>query len=124
MKSLKLLIIFLLPLSLFASDLNDQQLIEKLLNEVGKSELTFVRNGKDHSGAAAKKHLEYKYNYVKNGFWFWQKGEAVNVKDFIEKIASGSSTTGKDYFIKDKKGKLIPTRTWLRNKLKIIQSNQ
>lgn len=99
-------------------------MIEKLLIEVEKSDLIFVRNGTDHSSKQARSHLEYKYNYVKNGFWFWQKGKTVDVKNFIEKIASGSSTTGKEYFIKDKKGKLTPSRKWLNDKLIQLRSSQ
>ncbi|MFT6071338.1 MAG: hypothetical protein ACJAT2_000520 [Bacteriovoracaceae bacterium] len=99
-------------------------MIEKLLVEVEDSQLTFVRNGKEHNSKAARSHLEYKYNYVLNGFWFWQKGNPVDVRTFIDKIASGSSTTGKEYFIKDKKGELIPTKKWLNEKLLLIESNQ
>lgn len=99
-------------------------MIEKLLVEVENSELTFIRNGKEHSSKAARSHLEYKYKYVLKGFWFWQKGSAVDVTTFIEKIASGSSTTGKEYFIKDKTGKLIPTKKWLKDKLIKIKSSQ
>ena len=124
MKTLKILFLFLFSFNLIASDLSDSQKIERLLNEVEKSELTFVRNGKEHSSKQARTHLEYKYNYVKKGFWFWQDGQEVNVKKFIEKIASGSSTTGKEYFIKDKKGKLTPTKVWLKNKLQKIEASQ
>jgi hypothetical protein len=124
LKLAKLLLIFHISFSLFSSELNDEQMIEKLLVEVEKSELTFVRNGKNHNSKQARSHLEYKYNYVKNGFWFWQKAREVDVKSFIDKIASGSSTTGKEYFIKDKKGELIPAKKWLNDKLLQIKSNQ
>lgn len=69
-------------------------------------------------------HLEYKYNYVKKGFWFWQKGQDVTVRKFIDKLASGSSTTGKPYYIKTKAGTKVPTQDWLNSKLKEIESSQ
>jgi hypothetical protein len=121
LKALILLFIFSLNSPLFAGELNSHQKIEKLLQEVEKSDLIFVRNNKEYSSKQARSHLEYKYNYVRDGFWFWQSGSAVDVNIFIEKIASGSSTSGKEYYIKDKTGKLTPSRLWLKEKLKLIE---
>lgn len=83
-----------------------------------------MRNGSEYSSKKARKHLEYKYNYVSKGFWFWQKGEEVTVRNFIDKLASGSSSSGKPYFIKTKTGTLVPTRDWLNKKLKEVESSQ
>lgn len=107
-----------------ATPLNDEQKIQKLLESVETSGLTFVRNGKEYDSKKARSHMEYKYKYVKDGFFFWQKGQKVTVRDFIDKLASESSTTGKKYFIKTKAGTLVPTRDWLNNKLKEIESSQ
>ncbi len=117
-----LCLFFIFPL--FAAEISDQEKINKLLTAVEKSGLTFVRNGKEYDSAKARKHLEYKYNYVLKGFWFWQKGQKVSVKQFIDKIASGSSTTGKPYHIKTKAGTLVPTKDWLYQKLNEIDSSQ
>jgi len=121
---LKLILSLFLILPLFAAELSDHQKIKKLLEAVEQSNLTFIRNGKEYDASKARKHLEYKYNYVLKGFWFWQKGEKVTVKKFIDKIASGSSTTGKPYYIKTNAGTKVPTKEWLYKKLKEIESSQ
>lgn len=107
-----------------SESLSEKDKIFKLLDAVEKSNLTFIRNGSEYSSKKARSHLEYKYNYVTKGFWFWQKGEDVTVRNFIDKLASESSTTKKKYYIKTKEGTKVPARDWLNIKLKIIESSQ
>lgn len=111
-------------LSIAAATLTDKQKINKLLDEIETSNLIFIRNGNEYSSAKARKHLEYKYNYVTKGFWFWQKKQTVTVRAFIDKLASQSSTSGKIYFIQTKEGTKVPARDWLNKRLKLIESNQ
>ena len=111
-------------LSIAAGALTDKQKINKLLDEIETSNLIFIRNGSEYSSAKARKHLEYKYNYVTKGFWFWQKKQKVTVRAFIDKLASQSSTSGKIYFIQTKEGTKVPARDWLNKRLKLIESNQ
>lgn len=125
MKSLVLSVILLSLFSFSASaaqPLSEKQKVDKLLDIIEKSNLTFIRNGKEYNSKKARKHLEYKYNYVTKGFWFWTKPQKITAIKFIEKLASSSSTTGKLYFIKTKEGIEVPSGDWLKSRLKEIES--
>lgn len=123
-KAAQYILLFLLPVFVLAGELSEEQKVFKLLQKVEDSKLIFIRNGSNHSSVKARKHLEYKYNYAIKGFWFWTSSKKVTVKDFIEKIATKSSSTGKLYYIIDKTGKKVPSGDWLKAKLKIIEASQ
>ena len=106
--------IFSIFISLASPELEDKK-INFLLNEVEKSGLKFFRNGEEHSSKDAKSHLKFKYNKAK-GFFF--SSDDITAKNFIDKIAASSSTTGEKYYIILKSGKKIPTKQWLDEKLK------
>lgn len=98
----------------------EEEKIQFLLNEVKNSGLTFVRNGDEHPAQKASEHLEYKMNTARKMFWFFGPSKKISAVEFIEKIASKSSTTGEIYQIKLKDGTLVPTEKWLKEKLKLF----
>ncbi len=65
--------------------------IEALINAVQISNCVFERNGKSHDSQDAADHLRLK----------WRKGKkyAKTTEDFITRLASESSWTGKPYYI-------------------------
>ena len=69
------------------ADDNDE--IDHLLNFLGKSECSFVRNGKTYDAEAARAHIEGKYDYVKR----WIR----TTEQFIEYAATQSSLSGEPY---------------------------
>jgi hypothetical protein len=66
--------------------------IDYLLQSVGASNCVFIRNGSEYEAAAAKEHLQMKR----------RKGRRYygNAEEFIERIASRSSWSGKEYRIR------------------------
>jgi hypothetical protein len=66
--------------------------IDYLLDAVATSNCVFVRNGKEHDAQAARKHLQTKR---KRGRRYFDSAE-----EFIERLASSSSWSGKDYTIR------------------------
>ncbi|MCU0595407.1 MAG: DUF5329 domain-containing protein [Desulfobacterota bacterium] len=110
-----LVLLFLLsagPEPAEAKDLSaeERQKIEALL--LGVEALTdarFVRNGKDYPAAAAAEFLRRK----------WQSLEAKvsSAEDFIDRVASVSSTTGQPYLIRFRDGREVPTAEFLRARL-------
>ena len=88
--------------------------IHYLLEEVGKSKVVFIRNGKEHSAKEAKEHLAYKMKMARRMFWFFGPKKNVTVQEFIEKIASRSSSSGKEYSVRLTDGKTLSTGDWLR----------
>ena len=92
----KILPVLLLLLLLFADngsalDRQDAE-IQHLIEFIGKTDCTFIRNGKEYDGLQAQDHISGKYDRVKR----WIK----TTEDFIFKIASRSSLSGKHYLIR------------------------
>lgn len=87
----------------------EQKKIEFLLNEVQNLQgAKFWRNGSSYSAKAAADHLRSKL----------KKSAVSTVKDFIEKIASKSSTSGKAYQIEFAGGRKVDTSVFFYEKLK------
>ena len=79
----------------------------------GLTNARFVRNGKDYSAAAAAEFLRRK--------WQTLRAEVCSAEDFIDKVASSSSTTGKPYFIRFGDGREVPSAEFLRAHLFKLQ---
>jgi len=117
----KLISIILISASLWAQT-PDNEKIEYLLNKIKNSELIFIRNGEEHTAKEAYEHLNFKLNYVKKAFFFFGPEKDIPIKDFVEKIASVSSSTDKPYYIRGKKLKKTPVKKWLYDQLKNFKS--
>lgn len=66
--------------------------IDFLLQEVGSSRCVFIRNGSEHDADAARDHLALKRRRGRRYF--------DSAEEFIERIASKSSWSGKPYRIR------------------------
>jgi hypothetical protein len=66
--------------------------VDYLLNFIADSGCTFIRNDSPNDSAAAADHLRYKY----------QRGQrwVDSADQFIDRIASGSSISGKPYRVR------------------------
>ncbi len=83
--------------------------IQYLLEFVDNSGCTFIRNGKEYPPQKASEHLEFKYSKVKK--------RIKTTEDFVEKIASKSSITGKKYKVSCD-GFELDSESWLMDALK------
>lgn len=108
-KIFSLLIVMFFAFPAFADGLTEPQKIDALLDTLSNSQVTFIRNGESMDTEAARQHLEDKLKTTK---------AVVTVEDFIAKVASQSSHTGKPYLIKLKNGKEVESATWFRERLK------
>ena len=94
-----------------------QREIDHLLDFVGTSNCTFVRNGDAHPGKDARAHLEMKYNFVK-----WRLSTA---DEFVKYLATESSTSHEPYMVICS-NKEQPAGAWLARELeryrKVAQS--
>jgi len=90
--------------------------IDYLIESVAKSPCTFVRNGREHDAAAASGHLQMKR---KRGKRYYDTTE-----EFIERIASRSSWTGKDYQIRCGDADPEPARDWFFSRLKVFREGE
>src|SRR5262245_13746791 len=79
------------------SSATEKQKMEALINHVGSmNDAKFVRNGTSYAAKTAATFLRLK--------WEANQSQVNTAYDFIEKIASFSSTSGKPYIIRFKDG--------------------
>ena len=84
--------------------------IDALLTRVETAEITFWRGDQSYTGKQAAEHLRTKMRLSPKPIG--------TVKEFIEKIASHSSTTGKDYEVELPDGLRVTARKWLEAQAK------
>jgi hypothetical protein len=88
----------------------EQQAIEALIESVAQlGDAAFIRNGKSYPAASAARFLR--------GKWRSRRGEVRSAEDFIERVASFSSTTSKPYLIRFADGRELPSAEHLRAEL-------
>src|SRR5262245_35145678 len=94
----------------------EKQKIEALLKHVEEmKDAKFVRNDAEYDAKTAARYLRGK----------WEANEAAikTAKDFIEKVASVSSTTGKPYLVRQKDGKEMKSGDYLLAELKKLEQS-
>ena len=92
----------------------ERQKIESLIKQVGDlKDAKFVRNGSFYEPATAVRFLR--------GKWEANDAEVKTARDFIDKVASASGTSGKPYLIRFKDGREIKSQEFLLAELKKIE---
>jgi hypothetical protein len=89
--------------------------IDQILTSIANSGCTFIREGKEYSGADARKHLETKLGFARS--------RIDTAEQFISYLASKSSTTGNAYHIRCGATDTV-AQTWLDTQLKTIRGRQ
>ncbi|HEY9239804.1 MAG TPA: DUF5329 domain-containing protein [Burkholderiaceae bacterium] len=90
---------------------HEQTRIEKLIRFVeGQKDMKFIRNGKEYSCAEAGKFLRGKLDSMGK--------EVTTAREFIERIATKSSMSGKPYQVRFADGRTIPASEFLGEELK------
>jgi hypothetical protein len=85
--------------------------IEYLLSAVASSDCRFYRNGTWYDAKSAAAHLRGKYETMA------ARGLIGGTDDFIDRAATKSSLSGKDYAIKCEGTAEMSSRQWLTNLL-------
>ena len=106
----------LCALPLVATSATMDEEIDALLDAVGSSECLFVRNGKEYDVDAAVSHLQLKR---KNGGRYFKTTE-----EFIERIASKSSFSGKPYEIHCAEVPPQSASDWFSDRLEEIRKTE
>jgi len=90
--------------------------INHLISAVAESGCTFVRNGNNYSAQEAEEHLQLKYRRGRK--------HAKTAEQFISRLASESSMSGKPYYMNCEG---VPSQTsgdWLAQRLELIRNGQ
>ncbi|MGN6385140.1 MAG: DUF5329 family protein [Verrucomicrobiota bacterium] len=115
MGKILLVLLCIFSLELAAAPQSDSRaVIEKLLKKVETSDCTFIRNGSNHTGKEAATHMRRKYEHFKH--------KIKTPEDFIEKCASRSELSGKEYSVKLPEGKVMSCKKWMTEELKQLQA--
>ena len=85
--------------------------IERLIQYVeAQRDMQFIRNGTAYSCADAAKFMRGKFEMMGD--------QVTTAQQFIDQIASKSSTTGQPYFVRFADGKTTPAAKFLGDELK------
>jgi hypothetical protein len=95
--------------------LTEQQKIDALIASVEHLPgAVFIRNGTEYDGAKAADHLRTKRNYA---------GKRITTAEqFIDKLATASSMTGKPYKIRYADGRTVESAAFFREQLKRLEA--
>lgn len=83
--------------------------IDYLIEAVADSGCVFIRNGREHSASEARDHLQMKRRRGKRYY--------DTTEEFIERIASRSSWSGKAYFIRCAEHEPVTAKSWFAERL-------
>lgn len=119
---MKAFMLFLCLPFLALAGLTELEKIEKLIVAIEQANVQFIRNGQAYPPNEAAQHLRSKLDQAANS-WFAPKKSDWTAVMFIDKVASKSSLSGKDYLIQFPDGKQVTARAWLMEKLKIIEQS-
>jgi len=94
---------------------SEERTIEALIDSVARlTDATFLRNGEAYPAASAARFLREK--------WRSRRSEVRTAEEFIERVASFSSTSGRRYLIRFADGREIPSAEYLRAELARLRS--
>jgi hypothetical protein len=94
----------------------EQSKIDWLIDQVGSSGATFIRNGQSYEAKKAVSHLKQK---------LWFAGKRVQTaRDFIVGVASHSEESGKIYEVRFADGKQRPLGDWLTERLMDLEKGK
>jgi hypothetical protein len=99
-----------------SAPISEKQKIEALIAGIGRlQDAKIVRNGWSYDPSTAVRFL--------HGKWTANESEIKTARDFIDKVASFSGTSGKPYLIRFKDGRELPSREFLLAELKKIEAS-
>ena len=90
--------------------------IGHLLASLGRSGCTVYRNGTWHSASDARAHLEKKYRSLLD------RGSVDTTEDFIDRVATASSVSGRPYQVKCEGREMVSSAEWLTAELQRLRS--
>lgn len=103
----------LMPTAIFA-EASYKIEIDHLLHYVKNTPCLYERNGEQHSGGDAHKHISKKYKYYED--------DILSAEDFIRLSATQSTVSGKKYYIVCPDKKRMESGKWLLQELQRYRS--
>lgn len=104
------------PSSPASPTLSESQKIDALLGALETSNGVFIRNGVGYDGARAAEHLRGKLKAAGS--------RVATAREFIDRLASSSSTSGKEYRVRLPDGTEVASRRWFQDRLAEIEGRE
>lgn len=101
--------LFLMPLLLTSDTLANETEIQHLLRYVENTDCVYERNGSQHTGPEAVKHINQKYKYFAD--------DIDTTETFIQLAATQSSMSGRVYRVHCAGKPTIESAVWLKKEL-------
>jgi hypothetical protein len=79
--------------------------IERLIDAIERSDAVFIRNDKEYPPKEAAEHIRKKYEYARE--------DIHTLEEFIDKVASRSWISGREYLVRLPDGTEVTARKWL-----------
>lgn len=95
-----------------------KQEIQQLMDVLSQSRCEFQRNGTWHDRAAARAHLQRKYDYL------LKKNLVDTAEQFIERAASASSLSGRAYQVRCPGQPAQDAGAWFRARLAALRGSR
>ena len=118
LKTLACLLVLLLGWSILQAQTApepEKEKIETLISRVSNlKDAKFIRNGTEYNVGTAVRFLR--------GKWKANDSDVKTARDFIDRVASASGTSGQPYHIRFKDGQEIPSRDFLLTELKKLET--
>lgn len=105
------LLVLVAPTALAAPSPEAKREIQGLMDALSTSSCEFQRNGTWHGRDEARKHLQRKYDYL------LKRDLADTAEQFIERAASKSSISGRDYQVRCPGQPMQPAAAWFKARL-------
>jgi hypothetical protein len=103
--------------SLAAPSPNAKQEIDALIGTLGASKCEFQRNGKWYGATDARTHLQRKFDYL------LKKNLVDTAEQFIERAASESSMSGREYRVRCPGQAERSSRSWFQAQLQRLRGS-
>lgn len=84
-----------------------------LLNEIERAPFTFIRHGREYDNKTTASHLREKY--------YERLREVRTARDFINKVGTRSSVSGRTYWVKDGRGRIYRSKDLLLYELRRLE---
>lgn len=104
-------------ISVAAPSAHEQSRIDRLIRYVEtQKSITFIRNGAEYGCAEAARFLRSKMDTM--------GADVTSARDFIDRVATRSSTTGRPYQVKLSDGRVVTAAEFLTDELRRLDARQ
>ena len=97
-------------------EIGEREKIGRLIAIIEESDITFIRNNRECTPKQAAEHIRKKYGFAQE--------DIQTLDEFIDKVASYSWTSGRDYLVRSPDGTEVKAKAWLREQSERLSESE